>query len=103
MRTSLVAGEAMVGDGRVGCRSRRHRLEGVVAGQRTVERRPARVAEHSHVAPMVGVGVVEYACPPDHFLMDSDDLPGDHVIWRVKEKQRNQKPKFHPDCEREQA
>ena len=79
MRTSLVAGEAVVGDGRVGGRSRRHRSEGVVAGVGVGYMCAARPTERRDIPQMVGVSIVEHPRRRAHLRLHGHDLSAEPV------------------------
>ncbi len=79
MRTSLVVGEAVVGDGRVGGRSRRHRAERVVAGVRVGYMCAARPTERRDIPQVVGVGKVECTRGRAHLRLHGHDLSAEPV------------------------
>ncbi len=80
MRTSLVAGEAVVGDGRVGGRSRRHRSERVVAGVGVGDMCAARPTERRDIPQMVGVSKVEHTRSRAHLRLHGHDPAAEAVM-----------------------
>lgn len=74
-----MAGEAVVGDRRIGRRCGRHRPEVVEAGHRSGHERATCPVEGGDVAQVVGPSVVEGARGRAHFRLHGDDPPAQPV------------------------